>query len=447
MLGDVVVTTALIKPLKDALPDAKLYYLVQEAFIPILEDHPDIEGCIADPLPYSMLPKHKPDFKALVKKLKAERFDGFIGLWENDRYGTLARKAGIPIRLGHRSSLSNWFNYTHSISQDYLDYTQHKVDSNLALLAPLGVQSSDISPVDLRVSDARVAALHQRFPWSKDPYVMVHIDAGTPQRVLPAEHFVSILQYCKQLNIPKVILFGREKSTDLAKEILSKMDQDSSIEVLVKSTDLSDVTTLISQCRFLIGSDSGPAHIATAFQKPVIVYYFNRIQNAMHWGPWMSPHTIIKSKHDCIDACRPNICRKPDCRTHISMPAFKEAIDNYWHNRVELPANQRHYWLEKTLNIGVFGPQSTETAETLSAQGYNTKIFDLEKPYKVLIDDMNAHNTNLFVYTESTLPKRHKLKLTILQRWLANRIHFFPKIKTAGTPFEALQAIADMGEV
>lgn len=447
MLGDVVVTTALIKPLKDAIPDAQLYYLVQGAFVPILEDHPDIVGCIADPLPYTMLPEHKAEFEQLAKRLKDYGFDVFIGLWENPRYGRLAKKANIPIRIGHRSCLSNWKNYTHTISQDYLDYTRHKVDTNMALLEPLGVPTTALSKIDLRVSESHINVLKNKYSWINDPFVMIHIDAGSPQRVLPTEHFISIIHYLRQLDVPKIVLFGRETSEQTAQDICEATQHDPRIDVLVKSTDLSDIKGLISKCRFLIGSDSGPAHIATGFQKPVIVYYFNRIQNAMHWGPWMSPHTIIKSQHACIDACRPNICRKPDCRTHISIPTFKEAIDTYWHHKVEPQHNQRHYWLEKTLNIAVFGPQNASVQATLKAQGYNAMIVDISRPYKELIETLNALNANVLLYSQVSVPLLRKIKLIILQRWLANRIHFFPKIRSVDTPFEALHALAKMGEV
>ena len=447
MLGDVVVTTAIIKPIKDAHPDAQIYYLVQDAFIPILAGHPDIAGFIPDPLPYTMLPEHQPDFKQLTHTIKEQQFDVFIGLWETPRYGVLAKKAKIPIRIGHKSSLSNWKNYTHAVSQDYLDYTQHKVDSNMALLSPLGVNKTDLAPVDLRVGEKEEKELEKRYPWITSPYVMLHIDAGSPQRILPTEHFVTIVHYLRQLNVDKIVLFGREASQQTAKDICAATDNDPRLEPLVKSTDLADVKGLISKCRFLIGSDSGPVHIATGFQKPVIVYYFNRIQNAMHWGPWMSPHTIIKSQHNCIDACQPNICRKPDCRTTISLPAFKEAIDTYWHHRAEPQDNQRHYWLEKTLNIAVFGPQKSDVQDTLKAQGYNAATFDLSASYRDLIEALNAHNSNLFVYSEAKVPFLKKLKLIILHRWLANRIHFFPKITSVDTPFEALHTIAKMGEV
>jgi heptosyltransferase-2 len=447
MLGDVVVTTALIKPLKDALPDAKIYYLVQNPFITLLDGHPDIEGCIVDPLPYSMKPEHKPAFKALAKELRQEGFDVFIGLWEKPRYGRLAKQAKIPIRIGHRSSLDNIWNYTHTVPQDYLDYTRHKVDSNMALLGPLGVKQTDSAPVDLRMADEPLSDLKRRFPWMSDPYVMVHIDAGTPQRVLPTAHFISIVNYLRQLNVPKIVLFGREGSAERAADILNAVDHDSSVIAITNSADLSDIKGLISQCRFLIGSDSGPVHIATGFQKPVIVYYFNRIQNAMNWGPWMSPHTIIKSKHNCIDACKPDVCRKPDCRTDISIPAFKEAIDLYWHHRAEARPNQRHYWLEKTVYAAVFGPGNHDIAKALTDQGYTALALDLSLPYKTLIEQLNALNANVFIVAAETIPFMTKLKCTILQRWLSNRIHFFPKIVAAATPFEALHRIAEMGEV
>lgn len=357
MCGDVVVTTALIAPIKKAFPESKLYYLVQKPFIPLLDDHPDIEACIEDPIPYTMTSAHKADFKTLSKTLKAYQFDIFLGLWEHPRYGQLAKKAGIPIRIGHRSSLSNIYTYTHTVPLDSLDYTQHKVEMNAALLKPLGIHDTSQYGVDLHVQTSELNDFQQRHPWSLDRFVMIHLDAGTPQRVLMTQHLIHIVAYLRQKNVSRIILFGRDRNAEAAADIIAHNDNDPRIECHL-SLSLKDLKIALSQCAFLIGSDSGPAHIASAFKKPVIMHYFNRIQNALHWGPWQTPHTIIKSEHTCEDVCHPNICRKPDCRETISIAQFKAAIDTYYDHLEYEPIDQRQYWRGISLTITIFGPEN-----------------------------------------------------------------------------------------
>ncbi len=437
VLGDVVVTTALIAPLKKHFPDAKIVYMIRKAFIPLIDDHPDVDGCIEDPLPYVMGKEDTSLFKELLKTLNAQKADIFIGLWENPRYAKLAALAGIKIRIGHASSWINRVLYSHSVKSDFLDYLPHKCDLNARLLGPLGIYNASDYPVDLHVS---------KKTWISGPYTVMHIDAGSPQRVLFAPDLSQIETRLQRQSSGKIILVGRPHNAEAAAYIIKNSLDPSRVVDLTEGVSLLDLKVLISGCQLFVGSDSGPAHIASGFQKPVIVHYVNRIQNAMHWGPWMTPHYIVSSTHSCIDACRPDVCTKPDCRENISMTEYESAIEACLHPETgDAPErNQRFYWLEKTLNIVCVGSESETIRNALSEQGYHTVQAPTSWTNAELVTLMNTQNTNLIVIS-GKLSLWTRVRLEVCRRWVANKIHFFPKIRRAGNGFEASRVISEMG--
>jgi ADP-heptose:LPS heptosyltransferase len=446
VLGDVIVTTALIAPLKKQFPDAKIVYMIRKEFFPLLEDHPDIDHCIEDPLPYSMKKEHQPLFWHVLKRLKAEKADIFIGLWEEPRYAILSALARIKIRLGHATSLTNRLGYTHTVSSDSLDFLPHKCDINAKLLQLLGIQNANTYPVDLRTNPEELSRLKKEYPWMNAPYTVMHIDAGTPQRILFPHHLSAIEALLQKESTGNIVLVGRALNAEAAAFIIENSTESSRVINLTEGLSLSDLKYIISACDLLIGSDSGPAHIASGFRKPVIIHYVNRIQNAMHWGPWMTPQHIITSKHTCIDACRPDTCTKPDCRETLSMSAYALAIHESLYPKQDdsTERNQRFYWLEKTLNILCLGPCATEINLDLLSQGYRSQVAPKTWSISALVTVMNAQNTNLILLS-GKVSLFTRVKVDIARRWVANKIHFFPKIRKANQGFEANQVLAQLG--
>lgn len=441
MLGDVVCSTPIIAPIKQLFPDAKLYYLIKESFIPLMDTHPDIQGCIADPLPYTTTRSDAPSMARLAQRIKKESMDIFIGLWEEPRYGWIAKKAGIPIRIGHAHSFKHWWYYTHTYRTDFLDFSRHIVDINLSLLKAFGFSESPLFPTRLCLSDVAKKNIHKKFPWTKNPYVVIHIDAGTETRILSVEIFSRVVHHLLSLHIPHVVLCGQARNSDSAKSIIAANNNDPRILDLTTSATLEDLTVIIDKAKFLFGSDSGPVHIASACNTPVVVYYQNRIQNPMRWGPWMVPHSIIWSEHGCRDKCDPTSCKKFDCRENIPIPKLKTVLDDAWFGRLQDPNHQRSYWLEKAANIAVFD-NSLDLTHSLQAQGFRAIQLPLDMPIKEQIVHLNKHNANIFLYQGPALPILAKIKLWVLKIVLSNKIHFYPKIIVANTPYEAIGEIS-----
>ena len=435
VLGDTVVTTALIQPILEAFPEAEISYLVQGAYQKLLSHHPAIKRCITDPFEYADTPENKPHFKPLIKELKSHNFDVFIAVWENPRYAYCAAKAGIPVRIGHAQGFKNKRYLTHPVKSNFLDYVRHKVEVNAALLKPLGIFDAHIYPVDLHTDPEITAALQVTHPWMTKDYIAIHLDAGHPQRILKTEHFIPIVQHALDQD-KTVVLFGRAHNQVAAKQIISTLKAPGSLINLIDQVSLDQLMHVIANAKLLIGSDSGPVHLASGFAVPVLVYYFNRIQNAFHWGPWKTPHLIVKTRHDCIDVCNPTSCDKTSCKDTVEIAEFKSGITQLLEDNEINKSNQRQYWSQKMLCIALFGPNKEALLTELSPYYWSVKVIDERKSLGEQVKQLAEGNCNLLCYTNSITPTLSFLKLKILSHWVSNYVTLFPKMICAASHFE-----------
>src|SRR3989339_812370 len=84
-IGDIVLTTPVIRCLKEQLPEVEIHYLTKKQYIPILQSNPYI----------TKIHLFKDNFQELVPKLKAERFDYIVDLHKNLRSHYIRFKLGI----------------------------------------------------------------------------------------------------------------------------------------------------------------------------------------------------------------------------------------------------------------------------------------------------------------------------------------------------------------
>jgi ADP-heptose:LPS heptosyltransferase len=426
VLGDVVVTTPLIEGLKKRFPTCEITYFIRHDYIPLLESDPRIKGFIDDTLPYTLKIGAWGHFFKLCREIRRAKFDLFIGSWEKPRYGVLAFLSGIKLRFGHNSSFWNRVFYTHTIKIDYLDFFIHKVQYNLSLLKPLGIASN--FPVTLKITTIRQVDV---------PYIVLHLDAGNPIRILFKEQFLAIVKGLISESTVRIVLLGREKNLKTADYIMNEIGETNRVVNSVNKLDLTEVKDLIAYSTCLIGSDSGPVHIASGFHVPVVVYYLNRIQNACHWGPWMTPHRIVMSQHTCVDKCSPEQCIKTTCREALLpqdiLLAYKHLMKEK-KDDIEFDEPDIYHWLKTTVTIAVFGQVTKEMLSYLTREGWSFVQVDSSLSLKNLNKLLSENNINMFLFP-SKLSLFQQLRIEVLRRWLSNYIAFFPKIFIAYSPF------------
>jgi len=107
-LGDVIITTPVIKALKNRYPHAEVYYLAEANFAGILKHNPYLDGII------TLEEGLRGTIKA-IKEIRKKKFIAVVDLFYNPRSANILFLSGVPIRLGGNRKTRRML-YTHNFA-------------------------------------------------------------------------------------------------------------------------------------------------------------------------------------------------------------------------------------------------------------------------------------------------------------------------------------------
>jgi len=242
-LGDVVLTTPLIKSLKKNFPKAHIAF-VGRSFIKEL-----LKGFDIELIPFDK--RIKESFEMLEK---IKDYHVAISPHISARTALILFFSGIPIRIGFDRSELSWL-YTHRIKHRW---DMHEVDRNLELLKPLGIKNFERLPA-LMVEEEEKRKAIEKFNLPRE-FVVISPFSNFPLKEWSLENWLELV---KRIRLP-VVVVGKERGEAF---------KDSSVINLVGKTSLRELMAVISLSKAVISCDSSPVHIANALGVPAISIY------------------------------------------------------------------------------------------------------------------------------------------------------------------------------
>ena len=242
-LGDVVLTTPLIKSLKKNFPKAHIAF-VGRSFIKEL-----LKGFDIELIPFDK--RIKESFEMLEK---IKDYHVAISPHISARTALILFFSGIPIRIGFDRSELSWL-YTHRIKHRW---DMHEVDRNLELLKPLGIKDFERLPT-LMVDEEEKRRVVEKFNLPRE-FVVISPFSNFPLKEWSLENWLELI---KRINLP-VVVVGKERG---------EIFKDSPVINLVGKTNLRELMSVISISKAVISCDSSPVHIANALGVPAISIY------------------------------------------------------------------------------------------------------------------------------------------------------------------------------
>jgi len=257
-IGDIILTTPVLRHLKQQVEDAEVHYLTKSAYASLLEANPNID----------QVHSFGGDLKACIALLRNERIDYVIDLHHNVRSARI--KYGMK-RIAFSVHKLNWLKWLYvSFKIDRLP-GRHMVDRNLDTIRAF-IEEVDDGGLDYFIpekSEVDIPSLPEAF---HSGYVGLSIGAQHETKKLPVE---SLVKLCENLEFPVVILGGpedRERGELIVSSLPGK-------EILngCGSYSIHQSASLVRQSRVLITHDTGLMHMGAAFQKKIISVWGNTV--------------------------------------------------------------------------------------------------------------------------------------------------------------------------
>lgn len=250
-IGDIILTTPVVRALAQQCPGAEIHYATKASFAPLLKANP----CI------SKVHSLNGDMPELLKMLRKERFDVVVDLHRNLR--TLRIRMAMP---GVK-----WLSFDKSNLQKWMlvrKWTKkpvtHVVHRYMATVAPLGVKY-DGQGLDYFIPENTVK------PELPETYTAYAIGGTWATKRLPSEKMAGLLAAGKGT----WVLLGDKHDAKVAAELEQQFP--GKIVNLCGRLSLDQSALVLQHAGAVVSHDSGLMHIATALGKPVWSIWGNTV--------------------------------------------------------------------------------------------------------------------------------------------------------------------------
>ena len=256
-IGDIVLTTPVLRTLKQQWPEVQLHYLVKKQYAPVLAANPYIDR----------LHLYDHNFRELMPQLKAEGFTHIIDLHRNYRSSFVKQHFRVPAYSFPKINIRKWFavKLKWNVLPDI-----HIVDRYFKAVRPLGIVNDHlgldyfIPPAD-HVNPDMLPVSHQQ------GFVAVVTGARHHTKIFPAEKVAEVLH---KLGKPAILLGGAEdkKTGELIAATNPRL-----ILNYCGTINLNQSASLVHDSVAVLTNDTGLMHIAAAFSKPMVSVWGNTV--------------------------------------------------------------------------------------------------------------------------------------------------------------------------
>lgn len=252
-IGDIVLTTPVIRCLKEQISDVEIHYFTKKSFVGILENNPNV---------YKVHSFDK-NISEAIPALKKEDFDYIIDLHNN------LRSIHTKTLLARPSTTFSKLNFQKFLLVKFkLDKMpdRHIVDRYLETVKQFGIVNDNkgvdyFIPEKDEVDLASLPASHQ------NGYVGFVIGAQHFTKQLPTDKIITL---CEHMNAP-IVLLGGPTDVDKAEEVSDALGD--IVYNACGKYNLNQSASLVKQADKILSHDTGLMHIAAAFKKQIISFW------------------------------------------------------------------------------------------------------------------------------------------------------------------------------
>ena len=288
-IGDIVLSTPLIKKIKDTYPDSDITYVTTPSGEAILKNNPHLNNIIV----YDKRGEHKgiSGVWQLGKRLRYENFNMVITPHRYLRSSILSWLSRSPIRKGYDLASGSCL-FTEKIKYDR---TKHEVEKLLSFVAPENKKRYEIELYPGEKEKMKGDNLWKENLLEDKKVVVLAPGSKWFTKQWPVEYFNKLAESLKKLSNARLIVVGGKDEINLP------IEKENIIDMRGK-TSLLELADILSRADVVVTNDSSPIHIASAFKKPRIFALFGPTIEKFGFFPWS-----LNSKVFQVDGlkCRP----------------------------------------------------------------------------------------------------------------------------------------------
>ncbi len=266
-MGDVILTTPLLRQLRTRFPDAEITYLTEDRFVPLLHNNPNIDAVMGLKIQRKFgESRHEMAFEQIrfLRKLRQKKFDLVIDLFGNPRTALLSWLSGASTRVGGdfrgRGLL---YNFRVRAPQEKVDAIAFHQRSLEVIGIPPGDKKTELVLLPVERDLARTYL--QRKGLDPDaPIVGLHPGATWPNKRWPADYFSRLAAGLVEKGMQVYVTCGpgeEEIATAVAGGRIGPV-------VAGDVLPLRTLAAVIAHFKAMVSNDCGVLHMSVAVGTP-----------------------------------------------------------------------------------------------------------------------------------------------------------------------------------
>jgi ADP-heptose:LPS heptosyltransferase len=284
-IGDIVLTSPVLRCLKQQVPGAAVHVATKRSFVDLVAHSPYVDHVHA----------MDDDLGDLTERLKVVGFDQVIDLHHNLRTSRIKRALSVPFHSFPKRNIEKWVLV--NFKRDRMP-KEHIVDRYMSTVEHLGVKN-DGQGLDLFIPTDREVDLGTLPEAYRSGYTVLAIGAAHATKRLPERKLVELAQLVQG----PLVVVGGEEDKIVARTIATEVG--GRVYDATGKYDILGSASLIRQAQKVIAHDSGAMHIAAAFRRPVMSIWGNTVP-AFGMGPYIptAPENAMIAEVKGL-SCRP----------------------------------------------------------------------------------------------------------------------------------------------
>jgi lipopolysaccharide heptosyltransferase II len=291
-LGDVLLTTPLLRAMRKRFPESRIDFLVKKAFEPVLRGNPRIATVV------SFDPKGgRKEWIRIVRILRRNRYDWVVDLQKNFRSGifSLSSGAGRVDRYSH----GRWRRFL--LVKFRIPPPGPVIPMALRYFTAVrkfGVKD-DGAGLEMVVADSAGQEAERKLRSLgsdlKGRTVILAPGAGRATKRWPANGYADVGRSLDRRGY-RILLVGGSADQEVCREVVRLME-DRAVSV-AGCLSLDQTAALLRKTELLITNDTGLMHMATALDRPVVAVFG---PTTIHLGffPFRGKSSVIEKDLDC----------------------------------------------------------------------------------------------------------------------------------------------------
>jgi ADP-heptose:LPS heptosyltransferase len=288
--------------------------LIEPLSAPLLEDHPQVDRLVIARAGLAARGR-------LALALSRDRFDVAFNMHGGTTGMIMARLSGARHTFAFRGHRQSWLVSGRAPSPDSILGRDriHSVEQQLALLGWAGVPWPEGRPaLSLALTGDAQAKARARLEdiglgVEDSRFAVIAPSAALESKRWSASGFAAAVDHLSQRWGLQSIVVAGPGQEGLAREVAALARAKPAI---VSGLSLKELMALVAMSGLFVGNDSGPAHIAAAFARPLVVIFGS--SSVSVWHPW------TESAYRTVSSAGP---RDAQAIKRVSPGEVKAAID------------------------------------------------------------------------------------------------------------------------